>query len=107
MKKLERHIHNTIIVGGTGFAGSGKVFTADNGLYRNAINREEEKIETKKWLKTYKEAFKFAFENKCNLIVATHNPIDDWFGRKELLQGTYLYGHTHKIYRYFNGRSIH
>lgn len=104
-----RKIQNILIVGGVGFAGHNSCFNAENGLYKNVINREEETLETKKWEETYFSALRYAKEQKSILVVLTHNPVTDWnkggWGDSNCV---YINGHTHKNNIYHDEeRNIH
>lgn len=92
-------IHNTIIVGGTGFAGNNFEFNADNGIYRGTLTRGEEIEETKKWNDVYNKAFEIAKATDCILIVLTHNPYSDWCNEQPTTTNCiYFYGHNHRNY---------
>ena len=97
-----RRVDNTLIVGGTGFAGFNNKFNANNGIYRDTISRDEEIIETYNWNEVYNAARKKAKEENCKLIVLTHNPIEDWKENKNIdSSSVYFNGHTHRnlLYR--------
>ena len=92
-------IHNTIIVGGTGFAGKNYEFNANNGIYRGTLTREEEIEETNKWEVVYNKACEIAKETDCMLIVLTHNPYSDWCSERPITNNcVYFYGHNHRNY---------
>ena len=96
-KKIIPHIHNMLIVGGTGFAGKNNIFNACNGIYSNAISRQEEIDETKCWNDIYQYAVEYANKSNCVLLVLTHNPITDWTDNiTENNNCIYFNGHTHK-----------
>lgn len=98
-KRLLNHMHCTVILGGTGFAGNNSKFNADSGLYRTAINRSQEIKETQKWLKLYHDTVLFTQKTKSNLIVLTHNPLSDWSNNPNGEIGcTYFNGHNHRNY---------
>lgn len=102
-------IHNTIIVGGTGFAGKNVEFNANNGIYRGVLTREEEKEETIKWNDVYNKACEIANATDCTLIVLTHNPYNDWCNEQPTTTNCiYFYGHNHRNYVEHNEeRNIH
>lgn len=103
-----RHIHNTMIVGGIGFAGYNKEFNANSGIYRETIDREKEIEETQKWEESYHKALKIAEENKSALIVLSHHPISDWSKEQPYSGCVYISGHTHRNYLYHDDdRDIH
>ena len=88
-----------LIVGGTGFAGCNKGFNANHGLYRGAIDRTNELMQTQKWVDTYKQALSMAEKHSCALIVLTHFPTKDWLPDNTLHSNCiYFYGHTHQNY---------
>lgn len=85
----------TILIGGTGFAGYNNVFNANNGIYRNAINRHDEILLSKNMEKVYD--FTARVLQHANVIVATHMPMEDWHSEPYYIPGfVYLHGHTHK-----------
>lgn len=94
------HMHNTIILGGVGFAGRNPIFNAENGLYKTALNRAQEVLETEKWNETYEKILAVARKNNSVLVVLTHNPITDW-KESSTLDGNCVYfcGHTHRARR--------
>lgn len=108
-EKPWRKIRNILIVGGVGFAGCNPYFNAENGVYKNALNREQEILETQKWKETYFSALQYAKEQNSILIVLTHNPISDW---NEYSRGdsgcVYINGHSHRNNIYHDEeRNIH
>lgn len=103
--KQLRYIHNTMIVGGVGFAGNNVEFNANNGIYRGALDRNQEIEETRKWQETYIKALEISRETNNMLIVLTHNPVSDWSPASSTSQAPgqalyagciYLNGHTHR-----------
>ena len=102
-------IHNTIIVGGTGFAGKNFEFNANNGVYRGTLTREEEIEETNKWNDVYNKACEIAKDTDFTLIVLTHNPYSDWCNEQPITNNcVYFYGHNHRNYVEHNDeRNIH
>ena len=93
------------IFGGVGFAGSNDEFNASNGIYMNALNREEEICESSKFLSLYSKVAA-AFKRK-NLIVLTHMPMRDW-GDKDIQaeEGVvYVNGHSHRNYFCDDGKT--
>jgi len=89
---------NLIIVGGVGFAGCNEVYNANKGLYRKTLNRTQEINESKKWANVYLHALEDARKLRGQLIVITHNPIEDWMGPQFNGDANCIYftGHTHK-----------
>lgn len=104
-----RHIHNTIIVGGTGFAGKNFEFNANNGIYRGILTREEEIEETDKWNAVYNKACIEAGKMGWTIIVLTHNPYRDWCDEQPKINNCiYFYGHNHRNYVEHNeDKNIH
>lgn len=91
------HIHNTIIVGGIGFAGYNNSFNADMGIYRGSLTRTQEIEQTKKWEDCYLDALDIAQKTNSILIVLTHNPIVDWMEDGHANSNcVYFSGHTHR-----------
>ena len=101
-----RLARNVVICGGLGFASQNNSFNANNGIYFNAINREKEIAEGKKWLKCYNEALKISKKHNLKLIVLTHTPIEDWLPKNQRKENCiYFNGHTHKNNAYFDQES--
>lgn len=84
-----------IFFGGLAFAGQNDGFNANNGLYKSALTREEEILETKKFNALY-EKIKNALSHR-EVVVATHTPLTDWCPSK-LYSPNFIYvnGHTHR-----------
>lgn len=93
-----------IIFGGMGFAGMNEVFNADAGIYLSALSREEEIVESAKFLALY-EKVTTALKGK-NLIVLTHMPMRDWGGADmHAKEGVvYVNGHSHRSFFYDDGK---
>lgn len=93
-----------IIFGGIGFAGMSEEFNANNGIYEDVLDRENEKIESAKFLTLYEKITK-ALQNR-NLIVFTHMPMKDWGGvDMHAKEGVvYVNGHSHRNYFYDDGK---
>lgn len=103
-----RHIYNTMIVGGIGFAGYNEEFNANNGIYRKTIDRKQEIEETQKWEEKYHKAMEIAKKNRFPLIILSHHPISDWSKEQPYNDCVYISGHTHKNYLYHDDdRDIH
>ena len=99
-KRMLPHMHNTVILGGVAFAGRNSSFNAENGLYRSALDRSQEVLETKKWNEVYRKILAAARKTNSILVVLTHNPIADWKENSTLDSNCiYFCGHTHKAYR--------
>ena len=84
-----------VVLGSTGFSGYNGEFNANDGIYRNTINRETEIQESKK------------FENLChkllsvldqkNTVIFTHTPQEDWSSNPNPhAKFVYVSGHTHR-----------
>lgn len=84
-----------VILGGLGFSGYNDRFHADNGIYRDTLDRAGEVAETKKFEKLY-NGLLYILRDK-NTIVLTHTPKKDWC-EKESYDGGLIYisGHTHR-----------
>ena len=65
-----------VVLGGTGFSGCNGEFNANNGIYRNTINRDMEIQESKKFEKLYQELIPLL--NQKNTVIFTHSPQKDW-----------------------------
>lgn len=87
-----------MILGGVGFSGLNKSFNATNGIYRDAISREQEINESKRFEKIYKKICSSVYLK--HLIVFTHMPKNDWCEDDYINGVIYLSGHTHKNYFY-------
>lgn len=90
------------ILGGTGFSGYNEEFNANKGIYRSALDRDEEKQETKKWELLYNRLSPIL--SKTNTIIMTHMPLRDWSKNCEYVENfVYISGHTHRNYFYDDG----
>lgn len=86
---------NLVISGGLAFSGYNDEFNANNGIYRNTINREQEIEETKKFEKIYHKLTKSIYDK--NVIILTHTPKKDWSNLEEYMKNwVYVSGHTHR-----------
>lgn len=93
---------NLIISGGLAFSGYNNEFNANNGIYRNIINREQEIEETKKFEKIYHKLTKCIYDK--NVIIFTHTPKKDWSNSEEYMKNwVYVSGHTHRNYFHDDG----
>ena len=89
-----------IIFGGMGFAGNNTTFNANQGIYRGAINREQEIQETERFNELHRKVSRALYDK--NVIVFTHMPIEDWsFDQKMTERFVYVNGHRH-INRYYD-----
>lgn len=95
---------SVVIFGGIGFAGTNDKFNANNGIYMDVLNREEEIKESRKFFSLY-EKVTAALEGK-NLIVFSHMPMMDWGGKNIHAKKGIIYvsGHDHKNYFYDDGQ---
>ncbi len=93
-----------IIFGGIGFAGMSEEFNANDGIYEDVLDREDEKNESTKFLTLYEKVTK-SLQNR-NLIVFTHMPMKDWGGvDMHAKEGVvYVNGHSHRNYFYDDGK---
>ncbi len=108
IKKDKKQIRNQlrcarlVILGGLGFSGYNMEFNADNGIYRNILNRENEVMETIKFEKLYLSMLESIYDK--NVIIFTHTPIEDWCKKPEYQENfVYVSGHTHRNYFYDDG----
>lgn len=84
-----------IIFGGIAFAGFNNDFNANEGIYRDAISREEEIQHSKNFEDLY-HTICAALDGK-NVIVLTHMPFKDWTKDEYYHKGfVYVSGHSHK-----------
>lgn len=91
-----------ILFGGMGFSGYNQDFNANNGIYRNTLSREDERIET--------STFESLYEKVCdclsdrNVIIITHMPFTDWHNNPSYHKNfVYVNGHNHRNYFYDDG----
>lgn len=83
-----------VLLGGIGFSGYNTSFNANNGIYRNALNREDEIRETTMFESLYNKAIP-ALRDK-NTVILTHMPYYDWCKKAGRENGlVYVSGHTH------------
>lgn len=96
-KQLSERLRNTryVILGGLGFSGYNMEFNADNGIYRNTVDRAAEIKESKIFEELYNRLYPLL--SKKNTIILTHTPKKDWCKEerpdKNLI---YVSGHTHR-----------
>ena len=91
-----------VILGGAAFSGYNTEFNADNGIYRNAIDRIEEVLQTKTFEELYTRLSPIL--RKKNAIILTHTPKNDWCHDPDLEEGfVYVSGHTHRNAFYDDG----
>lgn len=88
-----------VILGGTGFAGCNNRYNAHTGIYRNSLGenpvkaRECEIEESNVFEKIYLKLLDVL--NDRQVIVCTHNPIEDWTIGDYWYNWIYVNGHTH------------
>ena len=91
-----------VILGGLGFSGYNTEFNADNGIYRDTIDRPTEIAESKKFEALYDRLMPVL--SRKNTIVLTHSPKSDWCQSSEPDKNiVYISGHTHRNYFYDDG----
>ena len=91
-----------ILFGGIAFSGYNENFNANNGIYKNALNHQQEIEETKKYEKLYNKISKTLHYK--NIIILTHMPFYDWCKNQEFVKGfIYINGHTHRNFFYDDG----
>ncbi len=101
--KIKTRKARIIIFGGIGFAGANESFNANNGVYKDALKREEEIKESAKFFELYQKVIN-ATKNR-NLIVLTHMPTKDWSGHDDYENGVvYVSGHTHNNHYHDDGK---
>ena len=84
-----------LVLGGMGFSGYNKEFNADNGVYRETINRNIEVQESKKFEELYNKLIDVL--EKKHTIILTHMPKEDWCKYTDYHEDfVYVSGHTHK-----------
>ncbi|MDE5789001.1 MAG: metallophosphoesterase, partial [Clostridia bacterium] len=91
-----------ILFGGIGFAGYNEEFNANKFIYRNALNRNQEIEESKKFEELYEKVCECLYEKR--VVVFTHMPQKDWCSNNEPHKGfVYVNGHTHRNLFYDDG----
>ncbi len=91
-----------VILGGLGFSGYNMEFNADNGIYRDTIDRSTEIAESKKFEALYDRLMPVLCRK--NTIVLTHSPKNDWCQSSEPDRNmVYVNGHTHRNYFFDDG----
>lgn len=94
-----------ILFGGIGFAGKNESFNANNRIYLDVIDREEEIRESEKFSFLYTKVVN-ALKGSNNLIIATHMSLKDWGGNSLKHQDgiIYIHGHDHNNYYFDDGK---
>lgn len=91
-----------ILFGGLAFSGYNNEFNANQFIYRDAINRQQEVEETKKFETLYHKVCADLPDKR--VIVFTHMPQKDWCADAMPKSGfVYVNGHTHRNYFYDDG----
>lgn len=103
-EKYDRQLfcmNNLLIVGGLGFAAQNTFFSAEQGIYGKAVNREEELKLCEEWLKTFNKSVEIAEQYHCSLVVLSHNPVSDWLPPSKTISNCFFFsGHTHRNIAY-------
>ena len=66
-----------VFTGGCGFAGLNSEFNADNGIYRDVIDRTTELQLTEKFQVYYRRMVEFAKKECAILVFVSHFPVSD------------------------------
>lgn len=92
-----------VILGGLGFSGYNTDFNANNGIYRQTIDRDTEIHESQKFEMLYD--YLRPILSKKNVIILTHTPQKDWCANAAEPQKGFVYvsGHTHRNFFYDDG----
>ena len=91
-----------IIFGGTAFSGQNFEFNANNGIYRNALSRDDEIRESRTFFALYQKV-ESVFPDRP-LIIMTHTPKEDWSEDSDYHKNyIYVSGHTHRNAFYDDG----
>ena len=91
-----------IVLGGTGFSGCNEEFNANDGIYRNTINREMEIQKSQKFENLYQELLPVLGQK--NTVIFTHSPQKDWNSNPNAhAKFVYVSGHTHRNVFYDDG----
>ena len=94
-----------IVLGGTGFSGCNEEFNANDGIYRNTINREMEIQESQKFENLYQELLPVLGQK--NTVIFTHSPQKDWNSNPNAhAKFVYVSGHTHRNVFYDDGENL-
>ena len=104
----ERLIRARIILfGGLAFSGYCEEFNANNCIYLNVIDRQEEIKQTKNFEILYNIICDYLADRK--VIILTHMPFQNWSEKASFSKGSfskgfvYVSGHTHRNYFYDDG----
>lgn len=84
-----------MILGGLGFSGYNEEFNANNGVYRETVDRNTEIQESKKFEQLYNKLTDVLA--KKNTVIFTHTPKKDWCANINYHDNfVYVNGHTHR-----------
>ena len=93
---------NLIIFGGIGYSGMNELFNANNNIYDDLIDRDEEIELSDSFYELYQKIAKSLYDK--NVIILTHMPFIDWAGKEPHIKGfVYVSGHNHRNYFYDDG----
>lgn len=93
LEKLRRA--RLVILGGLGFSGYNQEFNANDGVYRETVDRNTETQESKKFEQLYDKLT--GILAKKNTVIFTHTPKKDWCVDTSYHDNfVYVSGHTHK-----------
>lgn len=91
-----------ILFGGLGFAGKNEEFNANQFIYRQTINRQQEISESITFDELYKKVCEKLSDKR--VIIFTHMPQKDWCSNDTQIKGfVYVSGHNHRNYFYDDG----
>ena len=89
------------VFGGIGFAKYNNFFNANRGIYRDALNRNDEIYESEKYERLYRKIVNVTLNNT---IILSHFPRTDWDSEKDAVRNYfYVSGHTHRNEFYDDG----
>lgn len=84
---------NAIMLCGLGFTGKSKTFNANNGIYRNTLDFDEDLDQTDIFYRMHAKCREALAE--IPLMVFTHTATKDWLDEQVCPKWTYFHGHTH------------
>lgn len=91
-----------VILGGLGFSGYNTKFNAEQGIYRDSLDRKMEIQESEQFETLYNQLDPVL--SKKNAIILTHTPKKDWCQNvKPDLNYVYVSGHTHRNFFHDDG----
>lgn len=83
-----------MVLGGLGFSGLNPKFNANMGLYRLALDREEDIARSARFKAVHDRLLECASDER--VIVLTHTPVSDWLDSSPNPNWIYINGHTHQ-----------